>query len=859
MVYNVSNNWNTKVVGDNKKYASYLTINNTYIPMRQISKIEFIEEIIDKENEYMYVGTFRSNQMDITFKSLQNIEIASNLPVYCEIGLNTDYQAIDFSFKEIDQNGYKVFTIANSEDLDYFKEHYYVNISVNGVKYERIEILDINNLDFTLDFYQVSEIESTDEIIIYPFEYVPKGHFLIDEPEKNYHKTCKITCLDYSIKFKTPVDYSVAFTDGKITLKNLLIWLCNHYNVTLGTYPNVNNNIEIGVYDSTLSGKTYVSYIAEMFGGNVKIDRNGALNIIPLKQIPTKTINALKTKSFDLGEKFKVSKVVYQDAIRIFDPGDDTANTLYIRPENMFVPDRQAIENIYNAVKDCEIYSLSNELRSDVSIDCWDIVNYSDGENLYPTYYNNTTTYNMSLMTKVETKIPSKQQEQTTNVINANVDTKLNIVKTTIDLLNATIQLLSERIVDVSKTITGTGYIQLENAYSGTLHHLEITGDISLLFPSDDLYPSNDLYPLDTYLMVDNNKYHLDFTILRYINANVCDKYVYEDGKQWVERNVGVDSQGNLYQLSETIIETKEDLIIEVNSNSIIHLESFDNANYSCTYLLENEYTNNFATNVDLISQINLSPGNVLIEASKLAKITAEKILLEGYISANGNFTVNLDGDMSCRNANINGDLVTSKGVLTNLQFGCELWGWFKENVYNNQGGGLVGFNVENPDIGQFDVSKSFLNFTVRIPEHFTIKSAKLYLRHSPMTWDDGEGHTQQGSCKNMRAYLTTGLGTFGWGGYLSEGTNIGANPTFEPIEQISQFSFNDTSFDDTYSSEDFKDKFTGAGVYNISIMTTIPKPTITENNVENAYEILGQYTGILNGTLEIIGYTSNV
>lgn len=845
MAYNVSNNWNTKVVGDNKKYASYLTINNTYIPMRQISKIEFIEEIIDKENEYMYVGTFRSNQMDITFKSLQNIEIASNLPVYCEIGLNTDYQAIDFSFKEIDQNGYKVFTIANSEDLDYFKEHYYVNISVNGIKYERIEILDINNLDFTLDFYQVSEIESTDEIIIYPFEYVPKGHFLIDEPEENYHKTCKITCLDYGIKFKTPVNYSVAFTDGKITLKNLLIWLCNHYNVTLGTYPNVNNNIEIGVYDSTLSGKTYVSYIAEMFGGNVKIDRNGALNIIPLKQTPTKTINALKTKSFELGEKFKISKVVYQDAIRIYDPGDDTANTLYIRPENMFVPDRQAIENIYNAVKDCEIYSLSNELRSDVSIDCWDIVNYSDGDNLYPTYYNNTTTYNMSLMTKVETKIPSKQQEQTTNVINANVDTKLNIVKTTIDLLNATIQLLSERIVDVSKTITDTGYIQLENAYSGTLHHLEITGDISLLFPSNDLYPSDDLYPLDTYLLVDSNKYHLDFTILRYINANVCDKYVYEDGKQWVERNVGVDSQGNLYALEETIIETKEDLIIEVNSNSIIHLESFDNANYSCTYLLENEYTNNFATNVDLISQINLSPG--------IAQIIANKIALEGYTTINKNFTIDLEGNMSCNNANINGDLVTANGVLTNLQFPCELWGWFRQNVYDNQGGGFVGFNY-NDELNA--IHKSFLNFTVRIPEHFTVKSAKIHLKHSPVTWYNSDGNlTQIGSCKNIKAYTVSNLGTEGEAAYASSYDIGGNTPSLTEITLISSHSFGN-SFE-TYSTEDIKDLFTNAGTYNIVIMTA--------NNIgyvpsfENGYRVLGEQTGILNGVLEIIGYTSNV
>lgn len=845
MAYNVSNNWNTKVIGGDKKYASYLTINNTYIPMRQISKIEFTEELIDKENEYMYMGTFRSNQMDITFRTMDNIEVASNLPVYCEIGLNTDYKAIEFTFKEIDENGYKVFTISNSKDLDYFKEHYYVNVSINNVKYERIEILDINNLDFTLDLYQVSEIESTDEIIIYPFEYVPKGIFLIDEPEENYHKTCKITCLDYGVKFKLPVDYSVAFIDGKITLKNLLIWLCNHYGVQLGTYPNVNNNVETGVYDSTLSGKTYISYIAEMFGGNVKIDRNGALNIIPLKQIPTKTINALKTKSFDLGEKFKISKVVYQDAIRIFDPGDDTANTLYIRPENMFVTDETEIKNIYDAVVGFEIYSLSNELRSDVSIDCWDIVNYSVGENMYPTYYNNKTTYNMSLMTKVETKIPSKQQEITTNVINANMETRLQVVKTTIDLLNATIELLAQKIVDISNTISDTGQIQLDNAYAGTLHRLEIYGDISLLFPSDDLYPANDLYPLDTYLSVDSERYHLDFKILRYISDTICDKYVYEDGKQWIERNVGVDSQGNLYALEETIIENKADLLIEVNSNSTIKLESFDNAKYNCTYLLNNEYTSNFATTIDLISQINLSPG--------LIKILANKIALEGYTTINGNFTVDLEGNMSCNDANINGDLVTSKGVLTNLQFPCELWSWFRENVYDSQGGGFVGFNY-NDELNA--VHKSFLNFTVRIPEHFTIKSAILHLRHSPMTWYNPDATlTQLGSCKNIKAYIASNLGTEGHGSYNSEYSVGGNTPTFQEISLVSAHNFGNRF--EEYSTEDFKDIFTEPGVYNISIMTSNNTPSTP--SFANAYRILGQQTGILNGTLEIIGYTSNV
>lgn len=688
MAYSVSNSWNNKINSESDiKYVPYLTIDSTYIPINQISKLEFIEDIIDKDNEYMYIGTFRSNQMDITFKTLPNMPITSNLPVYCEMGLNTDYQTVDFTYSGTDNNGYKLFTISDTDDLQYFKEHYYVNVVItsgtNTAKYERLEILNITNSVFTIDLYQVSTIAAGSTITIYPFEYVPKGYYLVDDPEESYYNTCKLTCLDYGIKLKPAVDYSSAFVNGKITLKNLLIWLCSHFGVTLGTYPNVNNNIEIGVYDSTLSGKTYVSYIAEMFGGNVKFGRDGKLNIIPLKQNSVKTINALKNKSFNLGEKFKISKVVYDNGVLIpYTAGTDTNNTLYIRPENMFVASQVAITNIFNAVEDFEIYSLKTESKADLTLDSWDIVTYTADSNSYNTYYNNTTTYVMSLMSKVETKIPSKQQEITTNVINANIDTRMSVVKTSIDLLNATIQLLSERVIDVSNTISGSGSLTLSNAYAGTLHHLEITGNISLDFPNTTLYPSTNLYPLDSYLLVDTTKYYLDFNILRFMNSDVCDKWIYEDGKQWIERNVGIDGNGNMYALTNTVIETKPDIVIEVNSNSTIKLESFNNANYTCTYLLDNEYTNNFATSVDLISQINLTPGNVLIEASKLAQITADKILLnandvlnilsnntinltgKNIAIASNNFNVTAEGILSCLQANVSGSINSTSGTI---------------------------------------------------------------------------------------------------------------------------------------------------------------------------------------------------
>lgn len=122
------------------------------------------------------------------------------------------------------------------------------------------------------------------------YEYVPIGEFLIDDLAENYHETCQITCLDYAIKMKTSIDISQFFNEeGYITAENLFKSLCNYYGVEAGNYPETNKNKKIYQYDSTLSGKSYISYLAELMGGNAKFGRNNKLNIIPLnqKEIPT--------------------------------------------------------------------------------------------------------------------------------------------------------------------------------------------------------------------------------------------------------------------------------------------------------------------------------------------------------------------------------------------------------------------------------------------------------------------------------------------------------------------------------------------------------------------------------------------
>lgn len=195
---------------------------------------------------------------------------------------------------------------------------------------------------------------------------VPIGKYLIDESPENYYQSATIECLDYAIKFATNLDYSSALVDEKIKTDDLLQWICTHYGVTLGSYPDTNGDVEIGTYDSTVSGKRWISYIAEIKGCNAKMDREGQLTLVPLKSSPVVTIDALKSKSWELGEKYEISGVTFFDAIRNYSYGDDTKNTLIIRQDNPFIVNKEVVKNIFEKVS---LNSSSVEQNNNFKID----------------------------------------------------------------------------------------------------------------------------------------------------------------------------------------------------------------------------------------------------------------------------------------------------------------------------------------------------------------------------------------------------------------------------------------------------------------------------------------------------------
>ena len=329
----------------------------------------------------------------------------------------------------------------SSPIIDSNSETFYIGTFIS--QQLTIEFKNLDGIDTTsgtnVELYISQNVEGTDI-------EVPIGKYVIDESPENYYQSAKIVCLDYAIKFATNLDYSSAFVDNKITIDNLLQWICNHYGVTLGSYPSINGNVEIGTYDSTVSGKRWISYIAEIKGCNAKMNRLGQLTLVPIKSSPAVTIDALKSASWELGEKFEISQVTFFDAVRNYTYGNDSENTLFLRQDNPFIIDTNVVQNVYNAVKNLQIWSLKCENYGDISLDAWDIIQYTLGNETYYTYNNNTITYAMTIMSKIETKIPTKQQEVTTNVLGGDDQQQIRRLKTEVNTIENTITLQAQQI-----------------------------------------------------------------------------------------------------------------------------------------------------------------------------------------------------------------------------------------------------------------------------------------------------------------------------------------------------------------------------------------------------------------------------
>lgn len=386
-------------------------------------------------------------------------------------------------------------------------------------------------------------------------------------------------------------------------------------------------------------------------------------------------------------------------------------------------------------------------------------------------------------------------------------DNRITSVEQSVDKIEQEVSQITVPIQDIS----GNGSIIFENASNTAISKLSIKGDISLLFGNDGkqygepvffsddlyfndnqyfsngvpyaeiLYPSSTLFGKNMNLVIeysdsDIEKIKLPFTYLNYISQDICDEFKIENGKASVIRRVGINSNMEKYQLQQEVIEDLGEFEIILKEGSPkFYLQCFDSAIYSATYMVKNEYTDTFATKIELNSSITQTKDEINLEVSKKvdeneiisainltseeAKINAPKIALEGIVTANENFKVLEDGSIEAVNGNFSGNIyledgnmvVGGNGIMSTMVINATVWSY----PYTGGSGFMpLGFDAYS---GSGVKQAQMIDFI--IPDTFKVQKAFIYLRHTPLInkgYFDG-GMTEQtytGYSRNINAYL---------------------------------------------------------------------------------------------------------
>lgn len=397
-------------------------------------------------------------------------------------------------------------------------------------------------------------------------------------------------------------------------------------------------------------------------------------------------------------------------------------------------------------------------------------------------------------------------------------------------------------------------------------------------------------YLKNSYLYVNADEenakiYDLKIPALRTFNG-VKDEYLLEDGKATLTKKIGLNADLQKYVLDEPVVIDLGAINVELNEGTnILTMPSFPNNFYEVTYLLKNEYTNTFATQAQVTNQIKVasdeiliesktqilengdeliasintqSTGNVLINASKLAEINANKINFNSY-----DFNVTTQNmKISIGQGDNKKDIINSNGVLTNLQFKSsnQVWGIGQSASYP------LGFSPESEiqNGSEFYPSrKSYLQIDYDVPKNFVISNAYITIFHTPIYWDNGQYHTW-GYCRNLGIFKVTNSGNFVISlAFFGEGETTGKFNT-----EIINNAFGDSTYwtartpnNDSYLSENITTKDltnnidkTGHGTLLIQSNDTAP----TSNTLAELYTAngAGGKTGSAYAILNIIGYT---
>ena len=322
--------------------------------------------------------------------------------------------------------------------------------SIDNFISTNVEVI-LHNVDLESIVDQV-RIEIGTDVGNNTYQYIPLGVFNIqDTPTKDNNKiTLKLRDNRVKFDFGYNAQTLIESLGGAATKKQIFNDICEKAGVETTIESFANEDDLIGIYDNTILGSTYISYLMEQAGLIPAIDRLGRLIAIDLTNLYVWRIPLSIIESYEKGEPYDIQRVVYESGIIKYETSsDETLDTLYLNAANPYISRTEQVQNIFNKLQNFEIDSiLTKRVLGNPAIDPYDLIevyNDLDGTNdiIFTTLANTTYTFNGVHRDTFDTQIGIEQRTENVS-LNSEEAFKFN-AKTNIDNINGQITLVVER------------------------------------------------------------------------------------------------------------------------------------------------------------------------------------------------------------------------------------------------------------------------------------------------------------------------------------------------------------------------------------------------------------------------------
>lgn len=650
--------------------------------------------------------------------------------------------------KEVDIKG-------NLTDTAYKDTTFFGKFNLKMLKFETENDIDYKKKEFV--YYK--EVNG---------ETIKIGTFIVTNvSDSDTFESVNVTAYDYGLKFANPYTTTLNYLDGNVTLFQVIQEICTNCGVELEN-TSLPNGTFIVDNNQFVNGEQFGDVIAQASGINgmfATINSNDKLEFIFTNETneiiedyvelddkrDTQPITSVLVAT---SEDLATAGAVLKDEALIEQYGEHWLKIYSYGFAYSTEKCQQLVNAIFNQVKGFAYSSFKSEYSFLPYLSLGDKIKFKNKEGKlvdsiilrYETDYDEITLEAPSIINaSVDYELP-ETPETTSKKALFKIDQAVGeielIAKTTGELETKTAQLRLDvdtiegqisDIADVTTTSEGVGTLIMQNINESEPIYLKIypkLGDIKYLYPAEDLYPSDTLFPKVKTLRFHctSENYDAEYELskdLLWLNNDVYDEFIldYDNSACYVIRRVGVNADGTKYALTNS---TQEDLtyptIRLINGDYEVSLVGQPNAYLYVRLMVQNIYTTQFATKVELNSTIKQTKDEIDLEVSKkvgndevISKINqtaetitiqANKVNISGMISAiNNNTTTTINGD-KITTGSINASKVSSD-IITTGNFNAQ-----KINADNITSGTLSADKINGGTITASDIKLKGVSLT---------------------------------------------------------------------------------------------------------------------------------------------------